>query len=102
MDPILHKRTVSRDSNAGFILYKLVHECRNWEGGRAVSFLKIFVSNFRYSVFAVCTQKMDRKEKLETHYAGNLKGSHPDKEGTDADFSGKDDLHFVVGGEDTH
>ncbi len=29
------------------------HECRNWERGRTVSFLGIFVSNFRYSVFAV-------------------------------------------------
>ncbi len=29
------------------------HECGNWERGRAVSFLVIFVSNFRYSVFAV-------------------------------------------------
>jgi hypothetical protein len=30
-----------------------IHECRNWERGRAVSFLGLFVSNFRYSVFAV-------------------------------------------------
>jgi hypothetical protein len=30
-----------------------IHECRNWERSRAVSFLRIFVSNFRYSVFAV-------------------------------------------------
>ncbi len=29
------------------------HECRNWERGRTVSFPGIFVSNFRYSVFAV-------------------------------------------------
>jgi hypothetical protein len=29
------------------------HECRNWERGRAVSFLEIFVSNVRYSIFAV-------------------------------------------------
>jgi hypothetical protein len=29
------------------------HECRNWERGRTVLFLGIFVSNFRYSVFAV-------------------------------------------------
>jgi hypothetical protein len=29
------------------------HECRNWDRGRAVSFLGIFVSHFRYSVFAV-------------------------------------------------
>jgi len=31
------------------------HECSNWERGRAASFLGIFVSNFRYSVFAVHT-----------------------------------------------
>jgi len=30
-----------------------IHECRDWERGRAVSFLEIFVSNFRYSAFAV-------------------------------------------------
>ncbi len=30
-----------------------MHECRNWERGRTVSFLGIFVSNFGYSVFAV-------------------------------------------------
>ncbi len=27
-----------------------IHECRNWERGRAVSFLRIYVSNFWYSV----------------------------------------------------
>jgi hypothetical protein len=32
---------------------KQKHECENWELGRAVSFLGIFVSNFLYSVFAV-------------------------------------------------
>jgi hypothetical protein len=30
------------------------HECRNWDRGRAVPFLGIYVSNFRYSIFAVC------------------------------------------------
>jgi hypothetical protein len=30
-----------------------VHACRNWERGRAVSFLGVFVSNFWYSAFAV-------------------------------------------------
>ncbi len=30
------------------------HECRNWDYGRAVPFLGIFVSNCRYCVFAVC------------------------------------------------
>jgi hypothetical protein len=34
-----------------------MQECRNWERGRAVSFLGIFVSNFRYSVFAVRTSE---------------------------------------------
>jgi hypothetical protein len=37
-------------------IYKLLtykHECRNWDRGRAVSFLGIFVSNFRYNAFAV-------------------------------------------------
>ncbi len=29
------------------------HECRNWDWGSAVSFLVIFVSNFRYTVFEV-------------------------------------------------
>jgi hypothetical protein len=29
------------------------HECRNWERGLAVKFFGIFVSSFRYSVFAV-------------------------------------------------
>ncbi len=28
-----------------------IYECGNWEQGRSVSFLAIFVSNFRYSVF---------------------------------------------------
>jgi hypothetical protein len=30
------------------------HECWNCDCGRAVPFLGIFVSNFRYSIFAVC------------------------------------------------
>jgi hypothetical protein len=29
------------------------HECRNWDLGRAVPFLGIHVSNFRYSIFSV-------------------------------------------------
>jgi hypothetical protein len=30
-----------------------IHECGSWEQGQAVSFPAIFVSNFKYSVFAV-------------------------------------------------
>jgi hypothetical protein len=29
-----------------------IHECRDWERGRVVSILGIFVSKFRYSAFA--------------------------------------------------
>jgi hypothetical protein len=32
------------------------HEYRNWYGSRAVTFLGIFASNFRYCAFAVCVQ----------------------------------------------
>ncbi len=31
----------------------LIHECRNWKRDRAISDLGIFVSNFRYSAFAL-------------------------------------------------
>jgi hypothetical protein len=34
-----------------------IQEFRNWEG-RAVSFMEIFVSNFRYTAFAVQAQKV--------------------------------------------
>ncbi len=34
-----------------------IHKCRNKERGRAVSFLGIFISNFRYSVIAVSREK---------------------------------------------
>ncbi len=30
------------------------HKCGNWDWGRAIPFLEIFVSNFRYCVFADC------------------------------------------------
>ncbi len=30
-----------------------IHECRNWERGRAVSFLGLLKSDFRYSVESV-------------------------------------------------
>ncbi len=36
-----------------YIIRAQKHECRNWDCGRAVPFLGIFVSNFRCCVFAV-------------------------------------------------
>ncbi len=35
------------------------HECGNWDCGRAVPFLGIFVSNFRYWFFAVCGGRLE-------------------------------------------
>jgi hypothetical protein len=42
--------------SAYFSAADTVHECRNWERGRAVSFMGICVSIFRYSVYAVYPQ----------------------------------------------
>ncbi len=43
------------DRSQEYINRSKKHECRNWDCGRPVSFLGIFVSNFRYTVFAVRT-----------------------------------------------
>jgi hypothetical protein len=52
----------------GLPILLLVHECRNWERGRAVSFLGIFVSLVRKcSFFAVLLNRMGHfqiKEKI--------------------------------------
>ncbi len=42
-----------RDQSWDYINHSQIHECRNWEGGCAVSFLGICVSNFRDGAFAV-------------------------------------------------
>ena len=34
-----------------YIIRSQIYECRNWDWGRAVSFLGIFFPNFRYSIF---------------------------------------------------
>jgi hypothetical protein len=36
-------------------IWDMRHECRNWDWGRAIPFLGVFISNFRYCVFAVRT-----------------------------------------------
>jgi hypothetical protein len=46
------------DRSWDYIHRSQIHECRNWERGRAVSFLGIFVSNFQYSVFAVHVNRL--------------------------------------------
>ena len=45
------------DRSCEYINRSQTHECRNWERGRAVSFLGIFVSTIGYSVFAVWNWK---------------------------------------------
>jgi hypothetical protein len=41
------------DRSGEYINRTQKHECKNWDYGRAVHFLGIYVSNFRYSIFAV-------------------------------------------------
>jgi hypothetical protein len=41
------------------------HECGNWDCGGAIPFLEIFVSNFRYWLFAVYTACIPTVSKLE-------------------------------------
>jgi hypothetical protein len=43
------------DRTREYISHSQTHECGNWDWGRAIPFLVIFVSNFRYCVFAVYT-----------------------------------------------
>jgi hypothetical protein len=44
----------SHDRSAYFAIKRSqIHECRNWERGRTVSFLGVIVSTFRYNAFAV-------------------------------------------------
>jgi hypothetical protein len=49
-------------------------ECKNWERGRAVSFLGIFVSTFRYSVAGEVGKRhdlnCDRSSKRTCHHTG--------------------------------
>jgi hypothetical protein len=42
------KRRTDRE-NTIYIYRSQIHDCRNWDRGRAVSFLGIFFCNFRYS-----------------------------------------------------
>jgi hypothetical protein len=43
----------AEDPRRDYINRSHVYECRNWERGRAVSYLEIYVSCFRYSVLDV-------------------------------------------------
>jgi hypothetical protein len=45
--------TGQADRSWEYVNRSQTHECGNWDRGRAIPFLRIFVSNFRYCVFAV-------------------------------------------------
>ncbi len=44
------------------------HECRNWDLGRAVPFLGIFVSNFRYCVFGSAGEQSTAANLAQDNY----------------------------------
>ncbi len=54
LSPKFSCKTGNRDSkwdqSREYLNRSQIHECRNWWRGRAVSFLGVYVSNFRYSV----------------------------------------------------
>ncbi len=50
--PILLQQNRQTNQKNIYINRSEKHECRNWDCGRAVPFLGILVSNFRYSIFA--------------------------------------------------
>jgi hypothetical protein len=54
------------------------HECRNWDCSRAVPFLEMFVSNFRYCVFAVCVGALRKNitKTIFTHTNGMFLASY--------------------------
>jgi hypothetical protein len=43
------------DRSEEYINRSQKHQCRNWDCGREVPLLEIFVSNFQFCFFAVCT-----------------------------------------------
>ncbi len=54
-----------------------LYECRNWDWGRAVSFLGLFFSYFQYSIFAVCAWELvhtqQRRNQLSTWFSTLIK-----------------------------
>ncbi len=59
----------------GLPILLLVHECRNWKRGRAVSFLGTFVCNFPYSFFAVLLNRMGHFQEKDKRQWQSLSGS---------------------------
>ncbi len=51
----------------GYINRSQKQECRNWDCGRAVPFLGIFVLNYWYCVFLQCVDK-DRRLQSESQF----------------------------------
>ncbi len=51
------------------------YECGNWDGGRAIPFLDIFVSNFRYCVFAMAYMTCGKWNLVEMQEEGSTDAS---------------------------
>ena len=49
------QQNIQADQSWEYINRSLTHECGNWDCGHAIPFLRIFVSNFRYWFFAMCS-----------------------------------------------
>ncbi len=45
------------DRSWKYLKHTQTHECGTWDWGSSIPFLGIFVSNFRYCAFAVCTER---------------------------------------------
>ncbi len=54
---IFLQQNMQTDRGNTYIIRTQTHECRNWDCGRSVPFLGIYISNFRYSIFAVSGKK---------------------------------------------
>ncbi len=52
----------------GYVNHSQTHECGNWDWGRPIPFVGIFVSNFRYSAFAVQDQGTNNQCKYCCRY----------------------------------
>jgi hypothetical protein len=52
-------------SNVGISLTAQTNECGNWDWGRTIPYLGIFVPNFRYCVFAVHAQVCPKVQKSD-------------------------------------
>ncbi len=59
--------SITARSTVGNVNPSQTHECGNWDCGRAIPFLGIFFSNFRYWFFAVREEKACKVRYIDFH-----------------------------------